>query len=126
MKILIIDDNKLATEVNTLLLQAIHPTVEVVKAENFAQALAFKFHPLTAVMSDLCMPDIEPLELVDRLSRTFSQVPIVFMSSLGSHELDYKIIERRGYKIINKCAPMHTMRSELQALLRNPSFVEMQ
>lgn len=114
MKILLLEDNSLASEVNALLIKALYPHAQITSVDCYTKLLAYKCEHFDGLLSDLCLPAITPLELVGKLEKHFPELPVLFMSSLSPDEIDYQIIRRRGYPIISKCLPLKNIQAHLR------------
>jgi two-component system, chemotaxis family, chemotaxis protein CheY len=101
--VLIVDDSKvIRSMVRKAIGMAGIPVGEVYEAGNGAEALqALEKHWIDIVLSDLSMPEMGGLELVDRMaeSELLSRVPLVVVSSEQSEALVAALKARgvRGY-----------------------------
>src|SRR6267143_3724701 len=84
-------------------------------ARNGAEALAaVGSQPFDAVISDICMPDVDGLQLVKELRLRWPSLPIILMTAQGSVELAVRAVEEGATDVIAK--PFEV--SAVAALLR--------
>jgi len=72
-------------------------------ARNGAEALAaVGSQPFDAVISDICMPDVDGLQLVKELRLGWPSLPIILMTAQGSVELAVRAVEEGATDFIAK------------------------
>ena len=83
MKILVVDDDTLIRKWMTLLLEQSAKTLEILQAENGADALSLvQENPdLDLIITDIKMPLMNGLELCECVKRLYPSVCIVILSS---------------------------------------------
>lgn len=85
-KILLAEDSPTqAVEIRMLLEEEGHQVVHV--ANGSLAVLALEQHPIDLVVTDLEMPEMNGLELVERISMDFEHVPAILITARGSEEL---------------------------------------
>ena len=86
-KILVVDDSALDRHVAGTLLEE-HAGWHAIFAEDGREALAFlQREHLDLVLTDLQMPEINGLELVEAIRRKHASVPVILMTAHGSEEI---------------------------------------
>ncbi len=86
-KLLVVDDSALDRHVAGTLLEE-QPGWQAVYAEDGKQALAsLNRDHFDLVITDLQMPEINGLELVEAIHRDFPNVPVILMTAHGSEEI---------------------------------------
>jgi CheY-like chemotaxis protein len=85
-KILLAEDSPTqAVEIRMLLEEEGHEVVHV--ANGSLAVVALEQHPIDLVVTDLEMPEMNGLELVERISMDFEHVPAILITARGSEEL---------------------------------------
>lgn len=106
-KILVVDDERGQAEILKAILEGEGYSVSM--AFDGRGALAeFQSSPFSLVMTDLKMPDINGLELMDRLLRISPDTPIIIMTAQGSIDSAVEAIKKGGYDYLTK--PLETDR----------------
>lgn len=112
-KILIIDD-----EPNFLLL--LERTLkdegyEVISAGKSIEALgAAENEPFDAVITDLAMPDIEGIELMQRIRKVYPEMPFIIITGVGTIEKAVEAMKKGAYDFITKPFELDKIRSTLK------------
>jgi two-component system response regulator AtoC len=76
---------------------------EVTVAESAAQALAaMEQQPIDVLLSDIRMPKLSGLELLDRVQRTYPRTVVIMMSAYGNVDTAIEAIKRGAYDYIAK------------------------
>lgn len=114
--ILIIEDH---TSVRTVLARVLEDAgYEICEAVNGRQGLErFRAQPVDLVITDLEMPEMNGLEVILELTRTFLDVKVIAMSGLSADELQKArlIGARRTFsKPLDLSALLHAVQYELQ------------
>jgi CheY-like chemotaxis protein/anti-sigma regulatory factor (Ser/Thr protein kinase) len=93
-RILVVDDS----EVDRRLAQGLlldDENVEIAFAENGRQALQeIKRLPPDLVLTDLIMPELDGLELVQQVKRDFPLIPVILMTSKGNEQIAVEALRR--------------------------------
>lgn len=118
MNIITIDDNSLSSEVNATLIKSLHPSIKVIQLGSCAEAIARRFERIDGIVSDIRMPGIEPVQVLEKLTAAFPGKPLLFMSAMDPKELDHYIIRNRGYRIIDKNERFREMLDMLRSGLK--------
>jgi DNA-binding NtrC family response regulator len=71
-------------------------------------------HPVTAIVSDLALPDIDGIEVLTRLRQSNDQVPVIIVTAFGSIETSVKAMKAGAYDYITKPLDL----DELQAKVK--------
>jgi len=119
--ILVVDDNAEAREVASTCL--IDHGMTPVFAANGREALrVVEEHPPDAVLTDLHMPEMDGLELVRRIRRDHSDIPVVLMTSRGSEQDAVKALRSGALSYVPKkelrgslCDAMRTVMVAVEA-----------
>lgn len=92
-KILVVDDSETERRLTSALLSK-HAEFEVACAENGTQALNLvsTLRP-DLIVTDLVMPEMDGLELVSRVRRTYSDLPVILLTAHGSEMIAVKALE---------------------------------
>ena|SRR5689334_15082080 len=114
--ILLIEDH---TAVRTLLARVLEDAgYQVYEAANGRQGLErFRAQPVDLVITDLEMPDMNGLEVILELTRTFMDVKVIAMSGHSAHHLSKaKLLGARQtfVKPIDLSTLLHAVQYELQ------------
>jgi len=76
---------------------------EVTVAESATQALAaMEQQPIDVLLSDIRMPKLSGLELLDRVQRTYPRTVVIMMSAYGNVDTAIEAIKRGAYDYIAK------------------------
>lgn len=102
LSVLVVDDSPVDRMLAAKLLKA-RPDVEVAEAENGRDALALMRRHLPAVVvTDILMPEMDGLELLDATLREFPHVPVILMTSKGSEEMATRALEAGAASYVPK------------------------
>lgn len=86
-KILVVDDSQIDRKLAVGLLQS-QMECEIIQAADGAQALSLLTPPLPdLVLTDLLMPEVDGLELVQEVRGLHPVVPVILMTAKGSEEI---------------------------------------
>lgn len=92
-KVLLVEDSATqAVEIRMLLEEAHHEVLHVGDGQQALDALAS--HPIEIVVTDLQMPVMNGLELVEAMQVDFEHIPSVLVTAQGSEELASKALQR--------------------------------
>lgn len=91
-KILLAEDSPtLAVEIRMLLEEGGHDVIHVANGSLAVDAL--QKYPIELVVTDLEMPEMNGLELVERIRLDFEHVPVILITARGSEELASKALQ---------------------------------
>ncbi len=111
--ILVVDDEEKMLRVLEI---GLGSEFEVLKAGSGKQALeTLAERPVDLVLADLKMPDLDGLELLDRIRSENSPVPYIIMTAYGTVETAVEAMKRGAYDYVLKPVRME----ELRLILRN-------
>lgn len=100
--ILIVDDSR----VERLLIEGLlrsHPDYRVDLAENGKQALQkLALKPPDLVVTDLVMPEMDGLELVHEMRRTYPNIPVILMTAHGDESIAVEALEAGAASYVPK------------------------
>lgn len=113
--LLIEDDAIVATVILYYLKQAGNYKVEWVKTAG--EALAAARMPFDLMLLDICLPDVDGVELCARLRRTI-YCPILFISCLDDEETVVKALETGGDDYLTKPFTCKMLQTRIEANLR--------
>ena len=116
--ILVVDDSAVEQRLVGRLLQKGLPDVAVTFAENGKEA----FETISArapdmVISDLRMPEMNGLELVEALKRCGSGVPVILMTSYGNEEIAVKALQTGAASYVPKLVRDQILISTVKSVL---------
>jgi CheY-like chemotaxis protein/anti-sigma regulatory factor (Ser/Thr protein kinase) len=101
-KILVVDDSAVDRRLAGGLLSKI-ADFQVQFCENGIEAASTIAHSTPdLVITDLQMPDMDGLELVEHVKQTFPHVPVILMTSMGSEEIAVQALERGASSYVPK------------------------
>jgi CheY-like chemotaxis protein len=100
--ILVVDDSTLDRYLAGALIQE-HAGWEAIYAEDGRQALDIvRAHPPDLVLTDLQMPEINGLELVEAIEREFPSIPVILMTAHGSEEIAVAALKKGAASYVPK------------------------
>ncbi len=100
-KILIVDDEESVRSMIVVLLQK--EGYQVSSASDGPDALGFLGEqPFDLVLSDIRMPGMDGLELLDRIRSLYPEVTVIMMSAFGTVDLAVEALKRGAYDYISK------------------------
>ena len=115
-KILIVDD-----EPNLLTLMDRTLTEEgyqVTKAGKSGEALtSMENETFDVVITDLAMPDIDRIELMQRVRKIYPELPIIIMTGVGTIERAVEAMKKGAYDFITKPFELEKIRSSIKRAL---------
>jgi len=100
--VMVVDDNPVDRHLAGALL-AKRPEMKVLFAENGRQALdQIEKQPPDLVLTDLHMPEMDGLELVVEVRKSFPLVPIILMTAFGSEEIAIQALQKGAASYVPK------------------------
>ncbi len=101
-KILVVDDSAVDRRLAGGLLSK-DPSYQVEFCENGADAASVIDHsPPDLVITDLQMPEMDGLQLVEHIKQTAPYLPVILMTSMGSEEVAVQALERGASSYVPK------------------------
>ena len=101
-KILIVDDEPDMLKLLTMILRA-KTEYAVTSTNNPVEALELaKKEGFSLVISDLKMPGLDGMELIDALKKVDEDIPIIIMTAYGTVESATEAIRKGGFDFITK------------------------
>ncbi len=115
--ILVVDDAQ-AEQVRISRLLAGEPSYEIHTTGSGQDSLDFlAAHPVDLVVTDLRMPQMDGLELLDQLQEAYPRVPVILMAGQGTEELTVKAIQQGASGYLNKQASSKQLHAMVKRLL---------
>src|SRR5439155_15026506 len=103
--VLVVDDSALDRYLAGALLEE-HAGMSVVYAEDGRQALAIiQQSAPDAVLTDMQMPEMNGLELVEAVRRDFPAIPVILMTAHGSEEIAVEALQKGASSYVPKRTP---------------------
>ena len=100
--ILIVDDYESVLEFITFLLSSMGYKVYPCKCAKEALSVISKNHEINVVLSDIRMPDINGLELLQMINDKNFHSPVILMTAYADVEMAIDAIKKGVYDFINK------------------------
>ena len=97
--------------------------MEIVEAENCAQAKAVAGEPFHLVLLDLNMPGMEDLEALDSMRPRFESSPIVVLSGVDDPRLVRRAIEAGAAGFIPKSSTPEVLESAMRLVLADEVYL---
>lgn len=115
--ILVVDDSPLEQRYVAQLLEA-HGGLKVALARNGAEALEqFARHPPAVVLTDLQLPQMDGLALVERIRDQFPHVPVVLMTGSGNEQVAVEALKAGAADYVPKQALAYELIPVLERVL---------
>ncbi len=115
--ILIVDDSAMDRELAGGLLRK-NPANEIRFASDGLQALAdMSERPPDVVLTDMQMPNLNGLELVERIRADFPLVPVVLMTARGSEEIAVSALHAGAASYVPKRSLKHSLAETIERVL---------
>jgi CheY-like chemotaxis protein len=116
--VLVVDDSTLDRYLAGALIQE-HAGWEAVYAEDGRQALdMLKAHPADLVVTDLQMPELNGLELVEAVQRDFPSIPVILMTAHGSEEIAVAALKKGAASYVPKRNLAHDLARTVEKILQ--------
>jgi CheY-like chemotaxis protein len=101
-KVLVVDDSPVDRQLVGGLVNS-QPGWQVFFASNGAEALEFlKNCNPDVILTDLLMPDVDGVELVQKIRKEFSKIPIILMTAHGNEELAVRVLRAGAASYVPK------------------------
>jgi CheY-like chemotaxis protein/anti-sigma regulatory factor (Ser/Thr protein kinase) len=115
--VLLVDDSAVQRRIVSSLLEAAG-TWRVVQAHDGASALALiEESPPSVVLTDVYMPRMDGLALVEQIRDRFPQVPVVLMTGMGSEQIAVAALKAGAAEYVPKRAMVNDLGPILQRVL---------
>lgn len=115
--ILVVDDAQ-AEQVRLSRLLATDSAYEIHTAGSGDEALEVAAeHAIDLVVTDLRMPNMDGLELLERLQEKYPRVPVILMAGQGTEELTVKAIQQGAAGYLNKQSSVRHLHAMVKRLL---------
>jgi two-component system nitrate/nitrite response regulator NarL len=122
MRILLVDDHQLFSNGLRMLLQELAPGVEILTAQNVAQALRVP-GPLDLVLLDLHLPDAQGLDGLARIRQQWEGTPVVIVSADDNPAHIRQCIQQGAMAFVSKTAPSSELFIALQRVLAGETYL---
>lgn len=123
VKILIVEDN---TTLNTLLVRSLSNSYEVKSVFSVGEAInCLKENQIDIVVSDVKLPDMSGLELLETIKSDFQTPYIIFITGYGTVEEAVSAIKRGASDYILKPVEVETLRAKIDILAENINLKKM-
>lgn len=100
--ILVVDDSAMDRRIAGGFLEN-EPDCQVLYAEDGAAALKFvEEHLPDVVVTDMVMPNLDGLQLVEAMKRDFPLIPVIIMTAVGSEETAVQALKRGAASYVTK------------------------
>ena len=101
--ILVVDDSPTERRVITLLLGR-NPDLSTTEAEGAREALnMIRQNPPDLVVTDLMMPDMDGLELVEAIRADYPGLPVILATAYGSEEVVVRALRKGAVNYVVWC-----------------------
>jgi len=101
-KILIVDDDSIMRELEKEIIQDIND-FEIIEASNGNEAVdLLRYKAVDLLITDICMPEMNGIELVDKLRATGFSMPIVVISATLDKDTRYQLLFHKPIRFIEK------------------------
>ncbi len=121
-KVLVVDDSPVDRHLVGGLVNS-QPGWQVFFSSNGNEALEFlKNSNPDVILTDLFMPDMDGVELVQKIRKEFSKIPIILMTAHGNEELAVRVLRAGAASYVPKkllANELHSTLNEVLSTLRN-------
>jgi DNA-binding NarL/FixJ family response regulator len=123
--VLVVDDHPLFCDALMMTLRSILPEAETIQsADRLEQALTLlKASTPDVILLDLNLPDVEGLNGLQQLQRSYPKVPVVVVSSMADNRMIGSCMRAGAMGFIPKHADRATFETAFQTLRTGTSFV---
>ena len=116
-RILVVDDDPVQRNLAGRLLEKL-PGLDVAYASNGAEALKFiDREPPDLVLTDLVMPEVDGLELVQKARARHASVPVILMTSYGSETVAVEALNKGAASYVSKTNLVRDLREIVAEVL---------
>lgn len=126
-KVLVVDDSPIDRHLVGGLVNS-QPGWQVFFASSGAEALEFlKNSNPDVILTDLLMPDFDGVELVQKIRKEFSKIPIILMTAHGNEELAVRVLRAGAASYVPKkklSVELHSTLNEVLSTLRNEKSIQ--
>jgi len=120
-RILIVDDDEAIRELLKEFFQGLD--YEISTAANGSEALAvISQHDSDCIISDYVMPDMNGLELLERLREQGKEVPFLMITGYPTIEIAVEVMKRGAYDYITKPLQLEDVRIKVERALHTKSL----
>lgn len=127
--VLVVDDSTVDRKLATGLLMQESEWTVVEASDGKAAVAAVKEHSPDIVVTDLQMPEMNGLELIESIRKSHSHIPIVLMTSKGSEEIAVQALQSGASSYVPKrvlaSTLVETVRRVIAAMLENRKHSEL-
>lgn len=117
VSILVVDDS-ITERTRVAGLLSTRADVQVTSVSNGLEALdAVGLKEFDLVLTDLQMPEMTGLQLVEKLAEQYPRLPVILMTSYGSEEIAVEAMKAGAASYINKASPPHWMHENVNRVL---------
>jgi len=121
-KILVIDDEKSIR--NTLKEILEYEKFEVALSENGMEGIElFKTHPFDAVLCDIKMPEMDGIEVLEKLFEVNAEVPVIMISGHGNIDTAVESIKKGAFDFIEKPLDLNRLLITIRNALDRSSLI---
>ncbi|MCC7424238.1 MAG: response regulator [Planctomycetaceae bacterium] len=100
--ILVVDDTPLERDIAAQILRTVDGWTIHTAASGEAALLMLREVPVDVIVSDLQMPDVDGLELLEAVHESFPHVPLVIMTARGSEETAVNALQKGAASYVSK------------------------
>jgi CheY-like chemotaxis protein/anti-sigma regulatory factor (Ser/Thr protein kinase) len=126
-KVLVVDDSPVDRHLVGGLVNS-QPGWQVFFSSNGSEALEFlKNSNPDVILTDLFMPDMDGVELVQTIRKDFSKIPIILMTAHGNEELAVRVLRAGAASYVPKkllANELHATLNEVLSTLRNEKSIQ--
>lgn len=126
-KVLVVDDSPVDRHLVGGLVNS-QPGWQVFFSSNGYEALEFlKNSNPDVILTDLFMPDMDGVELVQKIRKEFSKIPIILMTAHGNEELAVRVLRAGAASYVPKkllANELHITLNEVLSTVRNENSIQ--
>ena len=117
VRVLVVDDNPTERRVAGAIVEKL-AGCEVYYARNGREALAVveRERP-SIILTDLCMPEMDGLELVASVRRHYPRVPVILMTARGGEDMAVQALQQGAASYVPKKSPPQDIAATLEQVL---------
>ncbi len=119
-RILVVDDSETDRTLVTGLLSSVHPGWQIESCPTAAEGLqVLEDHEITAVVTDLFMPEMSGEEFLIEVRQRFPSVPVILVTSQGSDEIAARSLELGAVNYVPKRKLSEDLVTAVEEILRS-------